>query len=287
MLWLHQRPGAAMKCPAPGIHGDVPASVYHSWDCISQSQLKDVLDSPADYIHRSRHKRQQTDAMALGEAVHTLTLEPDNEGSIVICGTKTRRGKAFQELQDDNPGACIVTEAQMETAREMRDAIMADDTARRMLDGDREVSLRWDAGLVNCKARLDVVRARAIVDVKTGRDISPQTFQRDAFRKWRYHMQAAWYREAAAQAIGGPVRDFYLVCVQSAPPHHVKVYSIGERAIAVGESLCKRALKTYQDCAAAGKWPGYGGGIQLLEISDWTAEEHTRQADEEVSVNDF
>ncbi len=273
--------------PAPGVYRDVPASIYHGWDALNQSSIKDILASPADYHHRQQQPRVQSDPMALGEAVHTLILEPARESEILVCETKTRRGKAFEALRDDNPGACIVTLAQMDTARRMRDAVMADSGAVAMLEGDREMSMVWDMDGVRCKARADVVRDRAVVDLKTARDVSPATFQRDAFRKWLYNVQAAWYRIAKIEAMGGPTPGFFLVCVQSVAPHHVKLYDIGERAMQVGEALCRRALKTYRGCTAAGRWPGFDSSLQLLDMNDWLAEEQTRQADEEIIINDF
>jgi hypothetical protein len=276
-----------MTVPDPGVYRDVPASTYHAWEALNQSSIKDVLASPADYHHRQQQPRVQSDPMALGEAVHTLILEPARESEILVCETKTRRGKAFDALRDDNPGACIVTLAQMDTARRMRDAVLADSGAVAMLEGDREVSMVWDMKGVRCKARADVVRDRAVVDVKTSRDVSPATFRRDAFRKWLYNCQAAWYRIAKVEAMGGSTPSFFLVCVQSVPPHHVKLYDVGERAMMVGEALCKRALKTYRDCTTADRWPGFDSSLQLLEINDYLAEEHTRQADEEINLDSF
>lgn len=77
-------------------------------------------------------------------------------------------------------------------------------------DGMPEVSIFWRDGAsgVPCKARLDYLKPRAIIDLKTFelRDIEPNRAIARAVATYKYHVQACFYRWAA-DAIPGLLDD--------------------------------------------------------------------------------
>jgi hypothetical protein len=102
------------------------------------------------------------------------------------------RGKLLLDLplmaQIENAAAAIESHPQL---------------CRAFRDGMPEVSIFWTDPVtgVPCKARLDYLKPRAIVDLKTFelRDTPPNRAIARAVAAYRYHIQASWYLRAVEQ----------------------------------------------------------------------------------------
>lgn len=66
-----------MEAIEPGIYPDMPAAEYHAAPAASKSDLDKIARSPAHYRAYKENPPEQTKAMALGTAFHTLVLEPE------------------------------------------------------------------------------------------------------------------------------------------------------------------------------------------------------------------
>ena len=78
-----------------GIVTGMSNEVYHSTSGISSTAVKSVYKK--SLAHWKGEKRVQSAAFAMGTAVHALLLEEDRE--LVIKGPKTKKSKAFEEMQ--------------------------------------------------------------------------------------------------------------------------------------------------------------------------------------------
>jgi len=139
----------------------------------------------------------------------------------------------------------------------------------RRADGRAEQSIKWrcvETGAI-CKSRLDWIIPGAIVDLKTTADASPTAFARSV-ASYRYHVQDAFYSQAAASA-GLDSEHVVFVCVESSPPYSVALYQLDDAARTEGRRLYLRDLETYMRCMERDEWPAYPTDIQTLSLPAW------------------
>src|SRR5690554_6330392 len=76
-LTVSPAPGVS---PEPGVYYGVPMAEYNSWnDCVRSSWLSRLLNrnsTPAHVRHAIDNPSGETDALRMGEAIHTAILEP-------------------------------------------------------------------------------------------------------------------------------------------------------------------------------------------------------------------
>ena len=148
--------------------------------------------------------------------------------------------------------------------------------------GQAELSAIWiDAATgAPCKGRFDLARLEdgVIVDLKTTLCAAPADFARCVL-SYGYHCQAAAYLSGAA-ALGADVRDFIILGAEKSAPYAVGIYRLPDAALELGLRRWAEACRTYADCRESGIWPGYGGGIQELELPGWALSEFYKESDE-------
>ena len=178
-------PSDRIPPPGVGIHHHIAEEVYHSWDAMSQSQVKPFLRSPRQYLlYRSRGI--SSDALRLGSLTDTLVFEPGE-----FAKRFTMRPATYQTEDGEtkkwnaNANICKAMLGQYEAtglpiidAREHREASMLAKAVRnhpvaeqRFSKGEAQLSLVWkdsESGVL-CKARLDWL-SDCISDLKTARD---------------------------------------------------------------------------------------------------------------------
>jgi hypothetical protein len=260
------------------IRYNVPFSEYLAIRAISAHGLMLIDRSPAHYRASIEAPREASPAQALGTLTHLAVLEwPEYQRRVRVAPDVDRRTKAgkeadqaFRDALAETPDAIIATHDQDRLARSMREAVMAQPYARALLEhGQPEVTLEWEANGIRCKARPDWVcdGHPVIVDLKTARDASAHEFARAA-GNYQYHLQSAWYSDAA-QICGLGERAFVFIAVEPDPPHGVALYQMDEEAMEAGRRRYERALATYRDCVETGEWPSYPREIQPLRLAPW------------------
>jgi hypothetical protein len=261
----------------PGtIHPGLPFADHLKLPGFSQTAAKHMLKSAASYRWWADHQdTRQTDAQRLGTAVHALILEPESFDALVVVWDGGRRsGNAWHEFQSEHNGKTILRTQDMDTVRAMANAVWNDEHAGPLVEGatHREVSVQWtqpQSG-VECKGRLDLVANDTPFDLKTTKDANPRSFARDAFARFGYHVQAGAYVEACNAVDGLPeAESFGIIAVENKPPYLVQVYTVGSDTLAAGRSLWAKACADYAICQELGQWPGYGGGVRVLEQTEW------------------
>ena len=267
-----------------GLHDDLPARCYHRSMGISKSNLDLIHRSPALFDLARQSPRPSTPAQALGTAVHLLVLEPGRALTDVVPDAfGASRSKDALAWRAEQAAAGRVVLAQGEdtdpwspspwrAAWRARDAVMAHPMAAALLGtGRAEVSGYWtdpDFG-VACRMRVDWLDEahQVVVDLKTTRDAGADAFARSAV-EYRYHVQAAFYWDGLV-ACGWVPQAFVFVCVETAPPYGVALYSVRPEDLELGRAVYRRDLATYAECLRSGEWPGYPEEIRELELPAW------------------
>lgn len=264
----------------PGIYAGISNEAYHAGPGISKSGLDKLARSPAHYheayLSLTSKKPVETPAMAMGTAVHTAILEPEDFHDRYHIAPKvdarTKDGKAAKEAAQAEAaakGAILIDDATHATVSAMAASVRRHDTAPNILEaGHAELSVYWidkDSGVL-CRCRPDWLGLDVVLDVKTTEDASPRGFYFGSVKKYNYAMQAAFYLDGL-KANGVEPHDFIFAAVEKSPPHVTALYSLQAADLADGRDQYKALLETYAECTATGHWPGYHIGIMPLGLA--------------------
>jgi hypothetical protein len=174
-----------------------------------------------------------------------------------------KSGKNYQAFLDANKGKNVMTSKQyFETIRPLeriRSNVRDHDKAKSLLYGP---SLRHIAIVFTCpfsgvmlRCQLDVISAqKIIVDFKTASRNDLWHFAAD-FYKWKYHFQAAWYREAVRQINGGdnfPV--VYIVTEKQSKSYVCEVFHVSDEWFDVALDEWKTHLVHFRHCVETQQW---------------------------------
>lgn len=265
------------EAPVAGVHR-MPYERYANVDAVRHSVLAEVARSPA-HARAAELGLNDTDSKAtvLGEATHTMVLEPalfSQRFAVRPVDYQTgeplnltlKAGKEWKASLP--PGVKVLDKGDPERACGMAAALGTHPIASALLFGTaglNEAVLVWEEDGLFCKRRLDrfapVVlpdwRGTALVELKTTLDARPWKFSSDAER-FGYFGAGAWSLRGA-EALGGrgAARRYFIVAVESQPPHAVQVYEPNADDIAACQDENDRLLAIYRECKAKDEWPAY------------------------------
>jgi hypothetical protein len=248
--------------------------------------LRRMLISPLEYDHYKRAEHEDTDALVIGRAAHTATLEPHQFlREFALWEGGVRRGKDWDRFEADNAAKTILREQEYTTALAIAEAIRAHPVAGPLFAGPgrNELSLQWrhESGAL-CKARIDRLTPTALIDIKTAADITPDAFERQSY-KLGYHVQAAFYRDAVKTAFGATLPVLLVVAAKKAP-FDVVVREVDLAAIDAGREAYERALAQVAECTKLGKWPGLAPVEALpLRLPTWAMPNFDEEAAESIN----
>ncbi len=228
----------------------VDFATYRAAAGVNVSSLKELGRSPLHFKHARENPKPTTSAMSLGTAAHCATLEPERFAAEFVPWTGGRRaGKEWDAFKADAEAAqrLILTEDERDTALAISDAVRACPEAMVYLKrGHAEVSMKWqhDEPEMELKGRVDwltgVDGCDVVVGLKTTRDLRPREFAAQAARL-AYHWQWAFYYDGF-ERITGRKPAMVEIVVESAAPHAVAVYTIGEIVLDLGRDEYREAL---------------------------------------------
>jgi hypothetical protein len=229
----------------------LPAAEYHSRPELSHSQAEVFRRDPWRYkeMMAGRVTTRPTEDMIFGSAVHgVLAGEPVHVAipPDVLDARGARTGNAWKQFALANVGKILLKEHEAQPLEAIEAEVRAHPKAKLALENPRakrECSILFEYpaeknSFVPARARLDVLVfadepltvPSAIVDWKTTRDASPESFCATAWRLG-YHRQAAWYQRAVEEAFGKTVPVF-LVAIESEPPHRVELFLVQRELLA-------------------------------------------------------
>ena len=247
---------------------------YHGYkDAISKSRLANMSICPAYFKWCEDNPTEPSEDMVLGSAFHKIVLEPetfDKEFMIMPhFDRRTKEGRlGYENLMNKVQGECItlITKEQYDTICGMRDSIMSNPYARKLINGNIEQSMYFtdDLTKVECKCRPDVWRKVAdrvvITDLKSAKSVMPNDFMRDCV-KYHYDLQTAMYRDGASKVLGVPKDniDFVFIAVEKKPPYLLNIMQADTYVIQKGEADFREYIGTYAECKADGVFYGLNG----------------------------
>jgi hypothetical protein len=237
-------------CLAAGSKGvDITNEDYHALPGISGSNLT-LLAESNKHLDNKHLFFTSTSALTFGSLLHTMVLEPhDVENRYVVMpefDLRTNVGKANKsQFIEDNKGKTIIEKESFETAKRMSRNV-------RVICGDiiekgikeRSLFVKID-GLI-LKSRLDI----DLEDVGDDYDLKSITLGIKEFsdatleahiKKFKYHWSAA-FRNIIRRELGKPVRDSYLIFVNTGPGHMVRVIKMRPLWIKEAEAVVQDLL---------------------------------------------
>ena len=252
---------------------------------LSSSLTKVLLrESPykAWYSHPrlNPHYRMDTDGkFDLGTAAHAVLLE-DDASRIVVVKADDWRSKAAKEARDaaNAAGKTPLLEEQHDRVQAMVGV------AKRFLtdceiteywnEGESELTAIWQEDDIWLRCRFDRLakNRRCIIDYKSTKDASPDVFSRQIVRMG-YHWQEAFYRRALRN-VEGRDAPFVFLAQSEEPPYECSLHGCDAALQEIADADVERAVQTWRECIATGKWPTYDNRIHWTVPTQWQMRDH-------------
>lgn len=258
----------------PGLHDMSPTQYHGITEGLSVSRAKALLDEggPAIFRHRETVGQPHSTAFDLGAMAHALVLGKGDERLVLVDADSWRTKAAREErLRIRRLGMTPVLAGEVEEAKRMAEVLDGHKLARETLTGRVEVAAFVERDGLTLRGQMDVLADNWIADYKTAQDASSFGFLRAAWR-YRYYLQAAWYRRLVGW-LTGEWLPFRLVVQEKVAPYLVSVWDIDPEYIRHGEADMDEALALYRQCMESGQWPGYPNEVQTLTAPDWAIDD--------------
>lgn len=263
---------------------------------LSFSSLRSFASSPKDFMAYKLKKHEQTDAMLLGEVLHTIVLQPqefdkkffvinDTEIMTQIGGLKPRGTKAYKEWKqqelDKNAGkVCIDSDIYLQ-AFDMRNALYENQISQRYLNRitSKEFEIKWNFMDRDFRGFIDganlVEDGCLIMDLKKVVDAHPRKVERVIIEEL-YYMQLAMYKMGLKQNFDFDLELSKCFVVSVDAKCHVSVNKIHPDLLKYGEQKLVYLLKKFNECTFKNKWHedyefySEYGGIFLVDRPAYT-----------------
>lgn len=258
---------------------------YRNHPAISRSELFKIKESPEKFRYYKDNPEPPTPALIFGQLFHAMALQPDTvKEQFAIAPNVDRRTKAgkeaYAEFEQYAQGKTVVAAEMAELAAEMCNALMNNENARKLLDGDKESEFFWIDELTGeeCKCRTDVLTRigdlNIIVDLKSAESAATENFTKDAV-KYGYDFQSAMYKTGVEKNTG-KTYIFVFIVVEKKPPYAVNILQADDLFVRRGYDIFRELIGIYHDCKQTGNWYGYLGKfnqINSLALPSWLAKE--------------
>ncbi|NEM96195.1 PD-(D/E)XK nuclease-like domain-containing protein [Pontibacter burrus] len=252
------------------VQSDSNAFYHAQTHFIGSSGLK-LINKKSVYHFFNQPEQKQSPTLVFGSAYHTLVLEPEQFDEEYFClndaekvaeigGANPRATKVYKEWRAEveaaNMGKTCLSTEDYQKLQEMRDALFSNPSIKQLFaKGIAEVSHYVDFGGVQVKVRPDYLKPKAIVDLKTCEDASPEGFSRAA-ANYGYHLQAAFYADVVEYA-SQEERLFVFVAQEKEYPYAAAIYKPTEGFMAQGRYEYQLALDKYTEALQTGQHKGY------------------------------
>ena len=273
-----------------GFVPDLPFNEYRGHPGINAGLLKGIRRSPAHAIAEQKETRALTD----GRALHCCVLEPEKFSTEYVAepADAPRRPTSAQinaknpsaasieaidwwrEWDEANKGRELISAANFDRYRYIRDAVWQDADARGLLHlpGYSEASMFGtdeDTGQP-IKCRFDKLLSGDAygIDCKFVADASAEAFSK-AVHTYGWHIQDAHYDAVHEAVTGQPLEGFVFIAIEKEPPYAVQVYCLEDRVRKMSRAYRDKLLRIADACRNTGVWPSYGPGIKPISLPAW------------------
>lgn len=268
----------------------MPDGDYRKIDALSKHDSDELSKNPYAFFKRKATgwRKEPTEAMKLGTAVHTAILQPwlfNEQYAIIPPEITVKRGKAWEAFQAENEGKECLKLSQRNQIMLMAESLVQCKDCSNIFNAakpdDREVVLLSECNEVSIKSKADIVcpELGIIADVKTASDASPDAFIRQA-SDLSYDVQAAWYL-INAQACGLNVDTFAFLVVENEFPYSTGVYTFSRFSdfVMAGECEMKHRIEEYKHFSKAKVYEEYNGwSVKNMTLPPWN--KHLKQLEE-------
>lgn len=263
-----------------GIFKSMPIDDYHAAEGISNSGISLILEAPKKYWHEYLNKEnlsakeEESKALSLGSAVHTLALEPLLFPKLFHVYPKlnrtTKDGKrSYIDHLQLAEGRRLITESEYVDAKAMADAIRSNPAFMRVVgEGHIEDSLFWESNGVTLRSRPDFYNDFIIVDIKTTQCAKPEVFQK-SIAQYGYHRQGAMQIDALNALTANKYQYFAILAVEKSPPYLNAMYLLDIEAIERGREEYLHGVDIYKHCLTNNTWPGYSTKLESIHLPAW------------------
>lgn len=237
----------------PGIHVNMPRSMYDKIPALSASVLKKWLnlrEIPSEFKWWLKDRWEDTEvseSILLGLALDCMKLESRRFGdSFAVIPNdappkRTRKDGVkhtpatlaamewWDRFNTQNSGKRVLTSEQYEKVCLMSSSLDMSPVVKGVFDNCVKVSLVGTLWGFPCKSEIDLWNAEInhILDLKTSWTVEPGVFT-DTIRKYQYLEQAVFYL-SLARALGFDKEVFSFIAVKSSAPWTVKVSSFSPK----------------------------------------------------------
>ena len=268
------------KVIKPGIYTGMSNSEYHASAGISRSAIMEYKKSPKHYWHRylnpSYKAKEPSKEMIFGSAFHKLMLEHDTFFKEYFIAKKnphhgsSTAGREWKaQMLEESAGKIILEDEDYDKIIKMSHQLYGDSKSKELiLDAQYEVSIFWEdpaTGLL-CKARPDILHENFVVDLKTTKDASFHSFQKDFYYDG-YYLQMAMIKDAVKAVKQKDIDCFVDLAIEKLEPYAYAIYTIEDEAIQYGQEEYKFYLKEIKDCLEKQNYPVYP--ILSLGLPTW------------------
>ena len=225
---------------------------YFGVNALSNSDFRLLKESVLHYEHKELFKLQTT-SMALGSAVHKLTLEPESfyddfvvedfEGADLNKNTKAYK-EAKQEFLQSVGDREVLSLDLFKQVTQMATNVKA--IAGGLLqNGQAEQAFfsEFENIPVKCKADYYIERLGLIMDIKTTKSI--KDFKKSIL-EYGYGTQSAFYSDVIG-SLGKKADRFIFILVESTAPYMVSVQEMEPEGIEEGRKQYKELFQTLID----------------------------------------
>lgn len=225
-------------------------SDYRAREGLSNSDIKMLLENP--YKYKIGYKKPKSENLALGSAVHSLILEPENfkRDFLVMpdLNLRTKEGKeekAKLEYEAESSGKILIKDESYKKALDIVDNFKQRSVFDMFKNGVAEVSFFSEINGIKCKARPDyfIQDKGIILDLKTTSQengASPDNFLK-AIANFKYYIQAKWYMLLTG------AKEFYFVVLETESPYMLGVYELDKVSLDFAEKEILRAFEVFRN----------------------------------------
>lgn len=250
---------------------------YHGYkEAISKSRLANMSVCPSYYKWCEENPQEPSDDLIVGSAFHKIVLEPetfyDEFAVMPNVDRRTTKGKMeYSQFMEESQGKSVINQDQFDMICAMRDSVMSNKYAKKLIQGNIEQSFYFVDELTQepCKCRPDVWRKVAdrvvIIDLKSCKSALPIDFCRDVV-KYHYDLQSAMYRDGVSKVLGVPKEniDFVFIACEKKEPYLVNVMQADTYVIQNGEAKFREYIGTYHECKETQNWFGLNGEHDII-----------------------
>lgn len=253
---------------------DVSNEEYHDSEVyphFSSSDIKEVVKNSALHwaLKQDEPRKEPTEAMLLGSAVHAFILEPEKNEFMRGLPNKLQR-KAWAEMEEQavKDGKTLLKEGTYDQAKKLAEVALRTNTDLQAFVKHKkflaEMSVFGDClqtGLsMKCRPDgmiLDEKNKKAtLMDIKTTYNVSPHGFSKE-IKNWNYGVQAVFYMNCC-KSIGLEVDRFIFFAVCKDTGICTK-HTLSELYLKYAEKQMFKAMAELLDAQVSGKfstgWP--------------------------------